>query len=154
MTLALNNISPKLNSRSSKKRVGRGNSSGHGTYSCRGNKGQRSRSGGKSGLKLRGLKAATRAFPKFSRLKSSASGMNIISLKDIGSKFKEGSVVNPEGMVKAGLLKKDKKRIKILASPELTGKNVLKGKFTIKAHAFSANAIKEIEKAKGKAIIL
>jgi len=154
MTIALNNISPKLKSRSSKKRVGRGNSSGHGTYSCRGNKGQRSRSGGKSGLKLRGLKNAAKSFPKFSKLKSSTPKMVIVNLKDIENKFKDGDTVNPQKMIRAGLLKSYKKGVKILASPGLTKKTGLKQKLTIKAHAFSTTATEEIKKAKGKIIIL
>ncbi|MCD6442206.1 50S ribosomal protein L15 [bacterium] len=154
MTLALNNISPNPKSRTSKKRVGRGNSSGHGTYSCRGNKGQRSRTGGKSGLKLRGLRKAVKAFPKFSKLKSSTSKMAIINLKDIEDKFKEGDVVSPKEMVKVGLLKSHKKKVKVLASPFSTKKNGLKKKLTIKAHAFSKTAQEEIKKAKGETIIL
>ena len=148
MTLALNNISPKLKSRTSKKRVGRGNSSGHGTYSCRGKKGQRSRSGGKSGLKLRGLKKAVKAFPKFSKLKSSVSKMAIVNLKDIENKFKEGDIVSPKDMVNVGLLKSYKRGVKVLAS------RGLKKKLTIKAHAFSATAHEEIKKAKGETIML
>lgn len=153
MTLALNNISPKLKSRASKKRIGRGNSSGHGTYSCRGQKGQRSRTGGKSGLKLRGLRKAVKAFPKFSKLKSS-SKMAIVNLKDIEDKFKEGDIVSPKDMVKVGLLKSHKKGVKVLASPVLDKKTGLKKKLTIKAHAFSVIAQEEIKKVKGEAIIL
>ena len=154
MTIALNNISPKPKSRASRKRIGRGNASGHGTYSCRGNKGQRARTGGKSGLKLRGLKKAVKAFPKFSKLKSSASKMSIVNLKDIEEKFKEGHTVSPKDMVKVGLLKSYKNGVKVLASPVLDKKAGLKKKLTIKAHAFSAIAQEEIKKAKGKTIIL
>ena len=154
MTLALNNISPNPKSRTSKKRVGRGNSSGHGTYSCRGNKGQRSRTGGKSGLRLRGLRKAVKAFPKFSKLRSSASKMAIVRLKDIEDKFKEGDMVSPKEMVRVGLLKSHKKKVKVLASSFLTEKNGLKKKLTIKANAFSKTAQEEIKKANGEIIIL
>jgi len=154
MTLALNNISPKLKSRTSRKRVGRGNSSGHGTFSCRGKKGQRSRSGGKSGLKLRGLKKADKAFPKFSKLKSSASKMAIVNLKDIGDKFKEDDIISPQNMIKVGVLKDCKRGVKVLASPGLAKKTGLNKKLTIKAHAFSRTATEEIKKAKGETIIL
>jgi len=154
MTLALNNISPKLKSRASKKRVGRGNASGHGTYSCRGKKGQRSRTGGKSGLKLRGLRKAIKAFPKFSKLRSSASKMAVVNLKDIEDKFKEGDIVSPKEMVKVGLLKSHKKGVKVLASPGLAKNTGLKKKLTIKAHAFSVTATEEIKKVKGETIIL
>ncbi len=154
MTLSLNNISPKPKSRASKKRIGRGNSSGHGTYSCRGQKGQRSRSGGKSGLKLRGLKKAIKSLPKFSKLKSSSSKMAIVNLKDIGSKFKDGDIVTPKDMVKVGLLGNYKNGVKVLSSPSSSKRTGLDKKLTISAYAFSAKAKEEIEKAKGKIIIL
>lgn len=154
MTIALNNLSPKPRSKASKKRIGRGNASGHGTFCCRGKKGQRSRSGGKSGLKLRGLKKAIKAFPKFSKLKRSSPKMAIVNLRDIGDKFNEGDIVTPQDMVKAGLLKSFKKGVKVLSSPISDKKTSLKKKLTIKAYAFSAKAIEEVEKAKGKIIIL
>lgn len=150
----LNNISPKPKSRSSKKRVGRGNSSGHGTYCCRGKKGQRSRSGGKSGLKLKGLKNAVKSFPKFSRLKIFVSKMVIVNLKDIGDRFKEGDIVSPQKMIREGLIKDYKGGVKVLASPSSAKKIDLEKKLTIKAHAFSKTAIEEIKKAKGEAIVL
>ncbi len=62
--ITLSNLQPKIGSRHRRKRVGRGNASGHGTYSGRGIKGQRSRSGGKKGLKLKGLRHNIKNFPK------------------------------------------------------------------------------------------
>ncbi|MFA6254919.1 MAG: hypothetical protein WC675_02675 [Patescibacteria group bacterium] len=52
--LTLHNLKVNKKARKKSKRVGRGNASGHGTYSTRGLKGQKSRSGGKGGLKRRG----------------------------------------------------------------------------------------------------
>jgi large subunit ribosomal protein L15 len=47
-------LGPKAGSKRSSKRVGRGDGSGHGTYSCRGSKGQKARSGGGVGLRFEG----------------------------------------------------------------------------------------------------
>ncbi len=52
------------------KRLGRGNSSGVGTYSTRGMKGQRSRSGGKSGLIARSINSYLLRIPKVKGFKS------------------------------------------------------------------------------------
>jgi large subunit ribosomal protein L15 len=58
--LSLHTLRPANGSRSRRKRVGRGEGSGLGKTSGRGEKGQRARSGGKSGLKLKTLKAKNR----------------------------------------------------------------------------------------------
>ncbi len=63
MTLNLSSL-VKIKEKNPKKRVGRGNASGKGSYSGRGLKGQRSRSGGKKGLKLRGLRRLSKRLPK------------------------------------------------------------------------------------------
>ncbi|MCK4554160.1 hypothetical protein KAU19_04310, partial [Candidatus Parcubacteria bacterium] len=68
--LRLHNIKPNKKAVKKRKRVGRGNASGHGTYSGRGIKGQRSRSGGKSGLKRLGMKMILRNIPKKRGFKS------------------------------------------------------------------------------------
>ena len=54
--LGLHNLKVSPGSKTRKRRVGRGNASGKGNYSGRGMKGQRARSGGKAGLKLKGIK--------------------------------------------------------------------------------------------------
>ncbi len=64
MSLELHSLRPAAGSRRKKKRIGRGNASGHGTYSTRGMKGQRARSGGRAGLKKLGMKRIIAALPK------------------------------------------------------------------------------------------
>jgi len=63
MPLRLSNLSS-FRDQKPKKRKGRGNASGRGNYSSRGMKGQRSRAGGKKGLKLKGLRQMSRSIPK------------------------------------------------------------------------------------------
>jgi large subunit ribosomal protein L15 len=145
----LSQLKPKSGSRKKKKRVGRGNnSSAAGTYAGRGIKGQRARSGGKKGLKLKGMMNILKAIPKKKGFKPRPSSVNIVNIGDLGKKFKEGDIVNLEGLIKAGFLKKNDKKVKIL------GKGQLKKKLTVKAHYFSKQAQKMIEKAGGKTIII
>lgn len=68
--LTINNLKPAVGSKHCPKKVGRGNASGHGTYSCRGGKGQTARSGGGRGLKLRGFKALMQSTPKLGGFRS------------------------------------------------------------------------------------
>lgn len=51
------------------RRVGRGNASGNGTTAGRGTKGQRARTGGKKGLKYKGLRSTLLKLPKFKGMK-------------------------------------------------------------------------------------
>jgi len=150
MSILLHKISG--SQKSSRKRLGRGNASSSGNYSGRGMKGQRSRSGGKSGLKLRGLRKAVKAFPKFSSLGKRKKSWAVVSLAQIEKKFSKEDMVTPKKMVQAGLVRKnDQQKIKILASqpqPALTKDLV------IKAHAFSKKALEEIKKAKGQALAI
>ena len=114
-----------------KKRVGRGNASGTGTYSGRGQKGQRSRSGGKGGLKLMGLKQTISKTPKLRGFKSPHEKLLVINLADLDKKYKDAAKVELKGY-------------KVLGNGEITKK------LEIKASAFSKSAEKAIIKAGGK----
>ncbi|MBU0732389.1 uL15 family ribosomal protein [Patescibacteria group bacterium] len=114
-----------------KRRVGRGNSSGAGTYSGRGQKGQRSRSGGKGGLKLKGLKETVSKLPKSRGFTSPNEKLNVINLADLEKKYKDGESISLIG-------------IKVL------GQGEIKKKLTVKAAAFSKSAEEAIINAGGK----
>ena len=144
MSLGLHNLKPASGSRKKRKRVGRGNASGHGTYSTRGLKGQRSRSGGKSGLKLRGFKQRIKQTPKLRGFKSKNIPMEIANLRDLDLKFSDGSVVTPKELMKANLIKDTKFGVKILGDGKLTKK------LTVKASCFSKKAKDGIIEAGGK----
>ena len=138
----LADLAPAPGSRKKRKRVGRGPGSGHGKTSCRGHKGQNSRSGGgvKPGFEG-GQMPLQRRLPKrgFTNIfQKSFSIVNVGSLEKI-----EESEITPEVLIKEGLVKKIQDGVKILGNGELT-KAV-----TVKAHAFSASAKEKIEKAKG-----
>src|SRR3989304_3744498 len=126
-------LNPPAGSRHKRKRVGRGNASGHGTYSGRGLKGQKSRSGGGVRLGFEGGQlplvrrmARKRGFTNIFRVEYAL--VNLSSL----SKFPPGSEVTPEALLQAGVVKNLKRPLKIL------GDGSLEVALTVRAHQFSA----------------
>ena len=146
MALSLGNLKPAFGSKKRKKRIGRGNSSGHGTYSTRGQKGQRSRSGGRKGLRLKGFRSTIRKIPKLRGFKSIHSKPVIINLKDLENKFQENEMIDPKKLLEEGLIKTTSDKVKILGQGKLTKKLI------IKANAFSKSAEDVIKKSGGQAI--
>ncbi len=139
-------LSPAPGSRKDRKRVGRGDGSGHGTYSGRGLKGQKSRSGyrmrpGFEGGQLPLIKRLPRkrGFTNIFRIEYS-----IVNLDRLNS-FPADSEVTPEVLLKAGVVKSLRQPIKILADGQL------KHPLVVKANRFSAAARAKIEAAGGKA---
>jgi large subunit ribosomal protein L15 len=124
MSLGLHNLKSSKGATKKKKRVGRGNASGHGTYSTRGIKGQRSRSGGKGGLKRLGLKQVILATPKRKGFTSNRPNNQAVNLSELNDKFKEGALVNPQSLLKAGLIKDATLPVKILGNGELKVKKL------------------------------
>lgn len=123
MPLSLHTIKPNKGATKKRKRVGRGNSSGHGTYSGRGQKGQKSRSG-VSGLKRLGMKKRLLQIPKFRGFKSNKPKNQVVSLEDINKNFKDGDKINPKKLLKKGLIDKIELPVKILGKDELKLKNL------------------------------
>ena len=143
----LADLAPAPGSRKKRKRVGRGPGSGHGKTSCRGHKGQNSRSGGgvKPGFEG-GQMPLQRRLPKrgFTNIfQKTFSIVNVSSLEKL-----EESEITPEVLIKEGLVRKIQDGVKILGNGELTKA------LTVKAHAFSASAKEKIEKAKGTAEVI
>ena len=138
-------LSPAPGSKKRRKRVGRGDGSGHGTYSGRGCKGQKSRAGYKM---IRGFEGGQ--LPLIRRLPRKRGFTNIFrteySLVNVGklSIFEAGSEVTPEKLVVAGVVKSLKHPIKILAEGDINHPLV------VKANRFSAAAKAKIEAAGGE----
>ncbi len=138
-------LSPAPGSKRGRKRVGRGDGSGHGTYSGRGCKGQKSR----AGYKMRpGFEGGQ--LPLIKRLPQKRGFVNIfrteysiVNIDKLGI-FEPGSEVTPEKLVAAGVVKSLRRPIKILAVGEIAHPLV------IKANKFSAAAKAKIEAAGGK----
>ncbi|OVE79002.1 50S ribosomal protein L15 [bacterium I07] len=134
-------------SKKKRKRIGRGPGSGHGKTSCRGHKGQGSRSGSKSRAWFEGGQMPLqRRIPKRGFTNIFKRNFDIVNLKDIAGL--KDSKISPEDLVKARLVGKRFERIKILGDGEI-GKSV-----EISAHAFTKSAVEKIEAAGGKAIVL
>ena len=144
----LNELKPVPGARHSKKRIGRGTGSGHGKTAGKGNKGQNARSGG--GVRP-GFEGGQ--IPLFQRLpKRGFKNINrkeyaIVNLCDLNV-FDNGTVVTPDLLIDAKIIKDIKSGVKIL------GCGTLEKKLTIKAHKFSASASEEIKKAGGTAEVI
>lgn len=113
MSLSLNTIKPAVGATKRRKRVGRGNASGHGTTATKGTKGQKSRSG-VSGLKKLGMRQVVLSTPKNRGFKSLAPKNQAVNLKSINLTFKEGETVDRAALLKAGLITSKVAPIKIL----------------------------------------
>jgi len=142
--LTLHNLKINKKSKKNPKRVGRGNASGHGTYSGRGLKGQRSRSGGKSGLKRRGLSQLLKSKPKLGGFKSLSPKMETVNINQLERNFENGEIVNAKKLIAKNLIKDNKTGVKIL------GEGKLNKKLTIIADSFSESAKEAIIKAGGQ----
>jgi large subunit ribosomal protein L15 len=123
MALTLNTVRKSKGAKQNKKRVGRGNASGHGTYSTRGQKGQRSRSG-VSGLKRLGMKKQLLQIPKARGFKSLNAKNQVVKVLDINTNYKDGEIVNPETLLAKKMIRSVSLPIKILGKESLTVKNL------------------------------
>jgi len=119
MALSLHTIKkPKANSKK-RKRIGRGNASGHGTYAGKGQKGQNARSG-VSGLKRKGIKQVLLRTPKKRGFTSSKPKAQVVKVQDINANFKDNDVINSKVLLEKKLIKSVKLPIKILGSEKLS----------------------------------
>jgi large subunit ribosomal protein L15 len=142
----LHNLKPAPGSRRDRKRVGRGESAGGGKTCGRGQKGQKAR--GKTRLGFEGGQMPlARRVPKFGgftpRKRNVYAVVNVSEL----ARF-EGEVADPAALAAAGLIKKEKDRVKILGDGELSVS------ITVRAHAFTNSAREKIEAAGGKAEVV
>jgi large subunit ribosomal protein L15 len=89
MAISLSNVKKSSGSKRKGKRVGRGNSSGKGTYSARGLKGQKSRAGvSRAKLKRLGMKKNLLKIPKVRGFKSLQGKNQVVSVEKINKNFK------------------------------------------------------------------
>ncbi len=138
-------LGPSPGARKARKRVGRGNGSGHGTYSGRGCKGQKSRAGyrikpGFEGGQLPLIKRLPRKRGFTNIFRTEYSVVNLAKL----NVFEPESNVDPEKLIAAGIVKSKRLPVKIL------GEGDIDRPLTVKAHRFSAAAKAKIEAAGGK----
>ncbi len=136
-------------SKKNPKRVGRGEASGWGRCAGRGEKGQRSRSGGgvKPGFEG-GQMPLQRRLPKRGFTNIFRTEYNVVNVKTLAEKFAAGDTVDTEALAEKGLLSKKRLSVKILGDGELAVA------LTVMAKVFSATAKKKIEAAGGKAEVV
>jgi len=149
----LSNLKYSEGSRKKIKRVGRGVGSGHGKTSCRGHKGQKSRSGAKFRAWFEGGQMPLqRRIPKFGFTNPSRESIQVLNLGKLQSYFEKTSSnlqsLNPETLFKEGLISKKNMPVKVL------GNGNFNKKMEISAHKFSKSAIEKIEKYGGKVTLL
>ncbi len=142
--MTLDELKPAPGSNRKRKRVGRGDGSGHGKTSCRGHKGQGARSGGgtKPGFEG-GQMPLQRRLPKRGFHNPFRIEMSVVNITQLEA-FASGAEVTPETLIAQGLVRGKNPRIKIL------GDGSLSKPLTVKAHGFSAKAKEKIEASGGK----
>jgi large subunit ribosomal protein L15 len=140
-----NELAPAPGSRKNRKRVGRGNGSGHGTFCGKGIKGQKSRSGvqiqrGFEGGQLPIIKRLPRKRGFHNLFRVQYSPVNTGAL----NAFEAGTEVTPELLYKMGMIDSLKRPVKVLADGDINCA------VTVKASKFSEAAKAKIEAAGGK----
>ena len=144
--MQLNDLRPAEGSRKNRKRIGRGNSSGHGTTAGRGTKGQLSRSGGGKGAGFEGgqqpLAMRLPKLPGFiNHNRVEYAPVNVSRLEEI---YADGETDNGETLCAKGVIKKPFIPVKVLGNGEITKK------LTVSVDKVSASAKAKIEAAGGK----
>ncbi len=146
--MKLNELSPVAGSTHSKFRKGRGNGSGNGKTAGRGQKGQKSRSGG--GVRVGfegGQMPLARRIPKRGFNNIFAKPLTAINVSAL-EKFEDGETINAAKLLASGVLSKCEYGLKVLGNGEITKK------LTVQASAFSESAKQKIEAAGGKAEVV
>lgn len=143
--MKLHTLAPNKGAKHRVKRLGCGESSGHGKTSCKGNKGQKARSG--SGVRVGfegGQMPLHRRLPKrgFNNINFKTK-VEVVNVGQLEKAFEDGATVNGESLRKARLINRPCEVIKVLGQGELTKKLVISGAVV------SASAREKIEKAGG-----
>ncbi|MAN03126.1 MAG: 50S ribosomal protein L15 [Owenweeksia sp.] len=146
--MSLNNLKPAEGSTKSRKRIARGQGSGHGGTATRGHKGAKSRSGYKSKIGFEGGQMPLQrrvpkfGFRNFNRVEYR--GLNLDTLQQLVDNKKVTDTINLEVLRENGLIAKND-LVKIL------GRGELKTKLNVEVHAYSKTAKEAIEAAGGEA---
>jgi large subunit ribosomal protein L15 len=148
--MRLDELRPAPGAVARRKRVGRGPGSGHGKTSTKGSKGHKARSGGgKTNGFEGGQMPLYRRIPKRGFLPHGGkTEYAVVNLKALTA-FAAGSVVDPDGLTKAGLIKRAARgRVKVLGDGEVPHA------LTVRVHAISAPARTKIEAQGGRIEVL
>ncbi len=149
--MRLEDLRPAAGSTRKRKRVGRGPASGTGKTSGRGHKGLKARSGGGSRPGFEGGQMPLyRRLPKRGFLPHGTRiRFALVKVKDLSARFPAGSVVDPDALVEAGLIKKSGRgAVKVL------GDGAIGHALTVKTHKISESARQKLEAAGGRIEVL
>jgi large subunit ribosomal protein L15 len=149
MGTKLHDLKPNPGATRERKRIGRGMGSGNGQTAGKGVKGQKARTGHhgaivgfEGGQMPMQRRIPKRGFKNFFRVEAFA-----INVGHLAARFESG-VVDIEAMKKAGIVPKTAPKVKVL------GEGEVKGKLTVRAHAFSESAKAKLEQAGGSAEVV
>lgn len=146
--MKLHELKPAEGSRQERKRKGRGIGSGNGKTAGKGHKGQNARSGGGVRLGFEGGQTPLfRRLPKRGFTNINRKDYAVVNLSTLNV-FEDGTEVTPALLIEAGVVKKEKAGIKILANGKI------EKKLTVKAHKFSSAAKEAIEAAGGQTEVI
>jgi len=143
--MQIHDLFPAPGSRKDRKRVGRGNGSGHGSTAGRGDKGQGSRAGGTKGPGFEGGQTPlAMRLPKLPGFKNrNRVEYVVVNVSRLDEIFVDGDLVDGEALVSKGVVKSASAPIKVLGDGELTKK------LTVKVDKVSGPAKTKIEAAGG-----
>ena len=141
--MKLNSLAPAVGAKSSKKRLGRGIGSGLGKTGGKGHKGQKARAGGgiMPGFEG-GQMPLQRRLPKFGFTSRKSLESAQVRLSELNSV--DGDVVTLESLKAAGVVRKDKRFVRVMAS------GAVSRPLTVKGIVLTAGAKAAIEAAGGK----
>ena len=146
--MELSNLRPAEGSKHSDNfRRGRGHGSGNGKTAGKGHKGQKARSGAPRPGFEGGQMPLYRRIPKRGFHNRNTKDIVAINLSAL-ERFEDGSVVDVEALLAAGIIKNARDGVKILGNGELTKK------LTVKVDAYSASAKEKIEALGGSAEVM
>ncbi len=149
--MRLEDLRPAPGSTRRRRRVGRGPSSGTGKTSGKGHKGLLARSGGESRPGFEGGQMPLyRRLPKRGFLPhGTKTEFALVKVKDLSARFPAGSVVDPDALIQAGLIKKSGRgAVKVL------GDGAIGHALTVKTHKISDSARQKLEAAGGRVEVL
>lgn len=143
--MKLHELKPSEGSRHSRKRLGRGTSSGQGKTAGRGQKGQLARQGGKTRLGFEGGQMPLfRRMPKRGFNNINRKVFAVVNIADL-NRFEDGTEVTPALLIESGLVKNERDGIKLLAN------GTLDKKLTVKVNKASEAAVEAVN-AKGGSV--
>jgi large subunit ribosomal protein L15 len=149
--MRLEDLRPAPGSTRRRRRVGRGRSSGTGKTSGKGHKGLLARSGGGSRVGFEGGQMPLyRRLPKRGFLPhGTRTEFALVKVKDLSARFPAGSVVDPDALYQARLIKKSgRDAVKVL------GDGSIDHALTVKTHKISESARQKLEAAGGRVEVL